>query len=58
MTDSTPDRPHALLSDADLDAAIDAAFQTQMASRSRANSRRYGELLDERNFRADLDLPW
>lgn len=47
MNDS-PDRPHALLSDAELDAAIDAAFQTQMASRSRANSKRYGELLQMR----------
>lgn len=56
MTDSTPDRPHALLSDADLCAQLDVAFEKTIAERSRANSRAYCELLAEWEHRISLSV--
>lgn len=70
IVESVPDRPHALLSDADLDSAISINRQQQAmaiaAGKSGATKRvlaqlkrSMAELIDERNARADMqEIPW
>lgn len=53
MNDSS-DRPHALLSEVDLDTQIDAVFSLALNEPTRKNKRAYADLLDERNYRASL----
>lgn len=57
MTDSTSDRPHALLSDADLYRQLMAALTNARTHKSRANSLAYGELKAEWDHRIDLAEP-